>query len=120
MSTNSEEFELLCFKRYFLMLAIARMKNTADFWMIDSDVLLLEDLAPVTRIFRERGYAASLTFQDTKSEFSWSASAHISFWTLEALADFVEFLGSLYTTDKIQKLNEKPKINILFIATKTM
>lgn len=112
MSTNSEEFELLCFRRYFLMLAVARSKNIDHFWMIDSDILLMESLEPMTRFLLEGGYKASLTFQETQREFSWSASAHISFWTVEALANFVEFLCVLYTTDKIHILNEKYRYHV--------
>ena len=92
MSTNSELFELGCFKRFFLMYEIAKKKEINHFWMIDSDVLLLINLTKFTQeTLLNQGYKASLSTQFETNEYGLSSSPHISFWTLEALDHFIKY-----------------------------
>jgi|LGOV01.1.fsa_nt_gb hypothetical protein len=106
MSSNSEWFEILCFKRYFLLLAMARKLNLESFWMIDSDVLLLEDLAVFQDYLTNKNYKACLSTMTQTSEYDWSSSPHISFWTRKSLESFVEFTIDTYAK-KMSKLEEK-------------
>lgn len=103
MSSNSIDFELLCFRRYFLLLTVAKKKRLNHFWLIDSDVLLLEDLNEFTETFLLRNkYRASLSSQKKPKEspgaYFIAASPHISFWTTGALEDFSNFCLTVYTT----------------------
>jgi hypothetical protein len=102
MSTNAESFELLCFKRYFLLLSVAKQKDLKHFWMVDSDVLLLENLNDLTNFLTSNGYKASLSSQSRSALhpplYSIGSSPHLSFWTIEALENFVEFSVGVYET----------------------
>lgn len=105
MSSNSAIFELLCFKRYFLLLTVARIKKIEYFWMIDSDVLLLESLDNFTvNYLLKNKYKASLSGQKNTNqypeEYSIGVSPHISFWTIEALENFVNFCLVAYSDKK--------------------
>ena len=106
MSSNSEWFEILCFKRFFLLLAMAKKLNLDSFWMIDSDVLLLEDLTVFQDYLTDNNYKAALSTMAQTREYHWASSPHMSFWTLKGLESFIEFTISTYRR-KISKLEEK-------------
>lgn len=106
MSSATPEFELLCFKRYFYLCAIAKERNLKHFWMMDSDAIITQNLAPVADFLLSNSYcaAASTVHQD---EHVWASSPHTSFWTLEGLEDFLRFLQNLYTGPTRTLLNQK-------------
>jgi hypothetical protein len=107
-STNSLEFELHCFKRFFLLSSIAEKLNLENFWLIDSDVLLLKNLNEISNYILSSGYVASLSWQNQSfSSMKWSASPHVSFWTLDGLRDFLDFLVDLYLPKNIKILEGK-------------
>jgi hypothetical protein len=113
LSSNSFAFELHCFKRFFLLLDFARRLGLEKFWMIDSDVILLENLSHYANEISSSGYVASLSWQhQSDTPMSWSISPHISYWTLEALDDFVKFLIDLYLPKNISKLHEKYEFHL--------
>lgn len=106
MSANPIAFELQCFKRFFLMQRVAEEKQLDHFWMIDSDLLLVENLSELTNFLIENKYDCSLSIQENKNPFGWSASPHISFWTRKSLSEFINFCIYTYTIDP-QLLIEK-------------
>jgi hypothetical protein len=107
MSSNSYEFELLCFKRYFDLLKVAASQNIKSFWMIDSDVILLSNLKEFTQdvLIRNQFWAALST--PVQESLDWASSPHISFWTIEALSNFVSFLRNMYANPMIERLQIK-------------
>ncbi len=107
MSTNEEGFELLCFKRFFLMKVIAEQYSLNNFFLIDSDIALLENISTLSERFSEDHISASLSIQKSAySDSAWAASPHFSFWTLESISGFILFLSALYL-EKIDTLLEK-------------
>jgi hypothetical protein len=112
LSSASREFELLCFKRYFYLQAIAQERNLSHFWMIDSDAIILRNLWGVAHHFLlPNGYQAALSTphqSDTNQiGFWWASSAHTSFWTMIGLNHFIEFLKNLYRGETRNKLDQK-------------
>ena len=67
-----------------------------EFWMIDSDVLLIENLREIQAQLLKNSYVAALSTEVQKSSFTMASCPHISFWTLSALSDFVDFLDHMY------------------------
>lgn len=113
LSSNSFAFELHCFKRFFLLLEVAGRIGLNKFWMIDSDVILLENLSDYANEISSDGYSTSLSWQlQSSTSMSWSASPHISYWTLEALDDFVKFLINLYLPENIPELYKKYEFHL--------
>ena len=106
-SSNTEEFELLCFRRYFYLLDSIKKFDIKNFWMIDSDVLLLDSLAGYQNFLEGEGYDCSLSIEEGQENgYKWSASPHISYWTRDSLGSFVEFLGGFYT-EELKNIIEK-------------
>lgn len=96
LSSNPYNFELQCFKRFYLLEQCAKTMGANEFWMIDSDVLLIENLSETQAILLKNGYVAALSTEVQKSRFTMASCPHISFWTLSALSDFVDFLDHMY------------------------
>lgn len=107
LSSASEEFELLCFKRYFYLHAIAKQRGLDHFWMIDSDAVVLQNLCAITRDFLlPQGYCAGVSTKD-QNALDWASSPHTSFWTLLGLEDFLSFLKNLYSNKMQPLLSQK-------------
>ncbi|MEA9598575.1 hypothetical protein VC178_01530 [Polynucleobacter sp. AP-Sanab-80-C2] len=106
MSSATREFELLCFKRYFFLYEIAKSQSLHHFWMIDSDLILLSDLKRVVThpLFRECIAAFSTPYQD---EMALASSPHCSYWTLQGLESFIQFLGKMYQGETRKSLDKK-------------
>jgi hypothetical protein len=106
MSSNPQSFELLCFKRFYLMQYLMHQKNLSHVWMIDSDVLLMENLSELTQYLLTNHYEVSLSTK--KQEYlDFDSCPHCSFWTKDALDDFVRFIDHLYHSDITQLLYQK-------------
>lgn len=102
MCHNSEAFEKACFKRWFLLQHYANELGLKKLWMIDSDVLLLEDLSGLQDYLAENAYSSAVS---SPYPLSSIVSPHMSFWTLEALNDLIDFILNIYQHD-IGKLEE--------------
>ncbi|QWE06923.1 hypothetical protein [Polynucleobacter sp. JS-JIR-5-A7] len=107
MSSNSQEFELLCFKRFFYLLQVVKSQKIKSFWMIDSDVMLLTNLSTFGQdvLIKNKYWAALST--PVQGDMDWASSPHVSFWTLEALSSFVTFLAGMYASLMIERLQTK-------------
>ena len=107
LSTATREFELLCFKRYFYLLTVAKERNLNHFWLIDSDAVVLSDLRVFAHDFLlPQEYLAGLSTRH-QDLMDWASSPHTSFWTLEGLSDFIEFLLTLYHGETRKLLDQK-------------
>ena len=98
MSSNPQAFELLCFKRFYLLQHLVHAKNLPYVWMIDSDVLVMENLSNFTNYFVTECYDASLSTR-VQDDLDFDSSTHCSFWTKAALNEFVRFLDHFYDCD---------------------
>lgn len=104
MSTNPYKFELICFERYFLTYTYMKQNHLVDCVMMDSDICLYEK---ITRdFFGSAELAISIPTQ--KTEYTMSASAHFSYWKIEALEKMLDFLQSAYQ-EKNSELYKKWK-----------
>lgn len=86
MSTNSYEFELFCFQRWFVINEFAQSMKLESFLCLDSDVLLY---CNVNDIFSH--------FVDYDFTISQRHSPHITLFNRQSLADFCNYLTQLYT-----------------------
>lgn len=106
MSPSPKEFEMLCFKRYFQLLKVVEEnKNIKSLWLMDSDVLLFDDLQKFENELINEKYSSAL-WTPEQERYDWLTSAGLSFWTNESLRSFVEFLIFTYKFN-IEKLEEK-------------
>lgn len=102
MSTNESRFEILCFKRYFLLREFMVKNNIERSMMLDSDVLTFCDYS--TLAFDDN--YASLSMPKSQDDYRWSYSPHCSYWTLEALEDFINYTMHIYR-EEVHILEEK-------------
>jgi len=97
-STNSIEFELFCWLRWFLLLAFMKTVDLKEVVYLDSDVLLLTRADRLVDMYgaRNAGCAAFVPSQDHESML-WCASGHVSYWTVEALEQFCLFAETSFS-----------------------
>lgn len=102
MSTNPYQFELNCFKRFYLLYDFMQEKDFKDCMMLDSDLCTYVDYSEME--FKE--YDMALSMAEEQEPYVWSASPHCSYWTLEALESFISFFERTYNSN-IKILEEK-------------
>lgn len=100
MSTNTIEFELGCFKRYYLLYALMNRININTCFMLDSDVCVYKNLNEIN--FENYDMACSIV--DDVIPNTWCASPHSSFWKKDILCQFLSFLNDIYN-QKDQRLS---------------
>lgn len=108
MSTNSYEFELFCWLRWFHLWDYMRRNSIRSVVHLDSDVLLFSSLAEIKsdydRAIDDCGYAIP---EQSFESMEWTAAAHISYWTIERLAEFCEFAIESFCSDRYLQLYQK-------------
>lgn len=105
MSTNSEEFELFCWLRWFYLLEYMRRNKVPSVLHLDSDVLLYSSIQDIKETFLDGNCSCGLLAP--KKEFSllhWTASGHASYWTIDSLAEFCAFSIDSFTDKKYLEL----------------
>lgn len=95
MSTNPYTFELNCFRRFFASYEFAKANGIQSFMMLDSDCLAFADFSKLDF----NGVDVGLSMPQNQENYCWTASPHASFWTLQALEDFLQYLFYKYTKD---------------------
>jgi len=103
MSTNSEFFEKICFRRYFYMYQIAKQYNYEKFIHIDSDVMLLNKLPD---LLENSSKMAAFFVPKNQKKYQFTASPHVSYWTLAGLGHFIKFILDTYNFN-INNLQDK-------------
>ena len=107
-STNPFEYERFCFERHFLVYEYARRNHLDSFFVMDSDVLL----GKMSRNQREklRGcfgeHDAALCWPEKQGKMEWTVSPHFSWWRIDALKDFLNYLLEIYQ-ENLHILKEK-------------
>lgn len=106
MCTNPYEFELYNLQEYFVLKQFMRARGLERIFLCDSDVMLYCD---ITELESKLGlYDIACSIAKTQWKYRWSASAHVSYWSLESLTEFCEYIQRVYTTPKLlTKLREK-------------
>lgn len=102
MSSNPYKFELICFERYFLTHSYMKQNGLSECVMMDSDVCLYEKIKK--ELFANTDLAISIPEQKTK--YTMSASAHFSYWTIEAMEEMLNYLIFAYK-NRLPEIYEK-------------
>ena len=91
MSFNGYNNELVCFERWFAIKIVAEKWGLSHFWHLDSDVALTKEWKNFAQEVEQSGelFLVSKDGQDF--------SAHVSYWTLNALTSFCTFIMSSYS-----------------------
>lgn len=108
LSSNSPEFEKICFRRYFLLARFLESRpDVREFVLIDSDVLLFQGAGPhIARIAGKADFSGSY-MQSTEGWNPCQISPHVSYWTANGLRRFVaSVLDSYATPSGRRKLRE--------------
>lgn len=109
MSTNSEKFELFCWLRWFYLLNYMRKNEVRSVLHLDSDALLYSSIEDIKKAYADLNLKCALSIpKQNESTFTWCASGHISYWTIEALENFCGLIIDSYRNEKYLNLyNEK-------------
>jgi hypothetical protein len=94
LSINPIDFELACFRRYFIILSL--VKPNERFIISDSDLYFNTDVSKIPEQFMEfnNGLVGSVGVANGLAETD--IAPHFSIWTMELLAQFVEYLIYCY------------------------
>lgn len=103
MSDYSLEFDLNCYKRFFVMYNYMISKNIDKMVFADSDLLIYTDFSIY---FNNKNCSVALSIPYKQDNYRWTAQAQCSLWTRDALKNFLDYL--LYTyKENLDKLKEK-------------
>lgn len=95
LSGGSVRYELSwCLRRYFLMRDLFRREKISEGWLLDSDLLLVDALPDRSRF--PEGTICALSAPPVGDPLDRHFSPHCSFWTLEALESFCNFMLEAY------------------------
>lgn len=99
LSSNSPEFEKICFRRYFLLARFLESHpEVRDFVLIDSDVLLFEGAGEhIRRLVGKADFSGS-SMQSADGWNPCQISPHVSYWTSNGLRRFVACVLDTYAT----------------------
>ena len=101
-STNSEEFELICIQRWFVLKAFMIQNNIQRCLYIDSDVLIYDDVQVLSDQFKYVGMTIC------------GISGHTNFVEKDVIVDFCQFVFLSYTGK--EALNVLEKHYMMFVA----
>jgi len=106
MSKTGYEFELFCFQRWFIVKDFMERYGIERAFVCDSDVMIYCD---IDREEAKLGsYSAAFCLPTRQTNYRWSASGHVSFWSLGSLGRFCSYMRDSYT-DTIRKAALKTK-----------
>ena len=108
MSDYPLAFDLNCFKRFFIMREYMQKKNIDKMIFADSDLMIFTNLS---EFYNRNVCGASLSIPKRQNKYRWTAQAHCSFWTIDYLSDFLDFVKNEYV-NHIDVLTEKFKYHI--------
>lgn len=99
LSSNTPEFEKICFRRYFLLAEYLKAHpECREFVLIDSDVLLFRGVgAHIRRVAGKADFSGSYM----RPRDGWDPcqiSPHVSYWTAMGLQRFIAFVLNTYAT----------------------
>lgn len=105
-STNSKDFELICFRRYFLLREhLENLGSTEAFVLLDSDVLVFKGIAEhIKKIAGGDCFVGSFISHSHCADSQ--ISPHVSYWTMEGLIEFTDYLSGAYRDPDISKRME--------------
>lgn len=100
LSTNSKDFELICFRRYFILLDYIEKNKIGEFVLMDSDIIVFDGIGDyIKQASTQGGFVGS--YVSGQSEKYKRISPHISIWTADSLRSFVEYISGAYSSNSI-------------------
>lgn len=101
MSSNSADFEKICFRRYFVINEYLRLnEDVKDFFLLDSDVLLFPKFIEYSKELSTLGRFSG-SYVCGQSEHYSRISPHASYWLRSELFDFIDFLMKMYRDNEV-------------------
>ena len=97
-STYTEFFNLICFKRYFLIYETMKKLGLSCAVMAESDLYNCANYSEIPAL--KNAYAMVSTTANQESNFGWSSCCHCSFWTLESLDNFLDFCQETFASNR--------------------
>jgi hypothetical protein len=96
INEKQSKFEYLVFAKYFCVLEAANRLKLSDFWIIDSDFILLENLRNLSIALKEKGFEGALSSPRCENDYYMASSPHCSFWNVHSLKEFILFTIDQY------------------------
>lgn len=96
INEKQSKFEFGVFAKYFFVLEAANRLKLSDFWIIDSDFILLENLRNLTIALKEKGFEGALSSPRCENYYYMASSPHCSFWNVHSLKEFILFITDQY------------------------
>lgn len=107
-SSNSKIFEMACFKRFFFLYEWMKQNGFERAVLLDSDIVTCSNLGDEISSIVGENCCAAFMRPTEQGDMQWTASPHVSFWTMKGLREFTEFcLDANQRKDLIEKLDEK-------------
>ena len=109
ISTNSQNYEIFCWLRWFYLLAYMEKNNINQVFYLDSDVLIFTQPEYIVNLYPEiNNSCAFLTPKQKHSSYYWCSGGHISYWTKDILRKFCHFTINTFKQDDLLNMyNQK-------------
>jgi hypothetical protein len=95
-SVDEIKWSFGCFARHFFVLEAASRLKLSDFWIMDSDFMLLENLHNISVTLKQKGFEGALSTPNCKNKYYMATSPHCSFWNIHSLKEFILFTIERY------------------------
>jgi hypothetical protein len=105
MSTNSRNFEMICIERWFILRNFMKKNLVHQCYYSDSDVMIYSNLEEVFPAYEK--YEAAYTMPEYQDGYRWTASACCSFWKLNTIEAFCDFIMHCYSLEGKKELMKK-------------
>lgn len=89
MSPNGYNYEIFCLQRWFVLKDFCKQNDINEFWALDSDILLYDDLANLNDIVEDIDF--SLLY--LRPNFT---GPQLSYFKYETIADYCDFILDMY------------------------
>lgn len=112
-STYTDFFAQICFKRYFLYYELMKELDFDRILVAESDLYNCADYSSIPSL--KGAYAMVSTVDGQEKDYGWSSCCHCSYWTREALDDFLNFCQSTFSDNKellLKKWNYQREHNL--------
>lgn len=109
MSFYPDDYENSFWKRIFMVELWLKETKNSEFILLDSDIITFSNYSESIRpFFQDRKPYSGMMTPEYQDNYLWTSSCHFSFWTKEALDDFIEFSINVYKGNEFLKsLEEK-------------
>ena len=97
-STYTDFFALICFKRYFLYYELMKEMGFERIMVAESDLYNCADYSSIPSL--RNAYAMVSTTEGQDKNYGWSSCCHCSYWTMEALDDFLSFCRNTFENNR--------------------